>query len=273
VAFPCLVRAWPSSMGACTSARAPPADPALRKLELEGYKKGDGELTVLEDGDGTIGNLLRVEIFSASNVRNIVDGAKVKSSPFVKMDIGLHYPLETQKCRRNLNPEFNQTFKVVDYVPGTPIKFEMCHPAVKKLPEISLGTGMLRAELFKDDFNGTINLRDPGNENPERLTVLKVKVDWVDASSSLTKEMPSKFWIVRYRPIGLRTGPGIQATRVHVDLQPGEEFGVVEVVKGVNGQEYIRLADGRGWAFTKSPGTGDLLAEPLEAEPVENNDW
>jgi len=189
------------------------------------------------------------------------------------MDVGLHHPLETKKCRRNLNPEFDQTFEVVDYVPGTPIKFEMCHPAVKKLPEVSLGTGVLHAANFKDCFNGTVILRDPGNENPEKLTVLKVKIDWVNTSSSITTGMPSKLWIVRYRPIGLRTGPGIQATRVHIDLQPSEEFGVVEVIEAANGQEYLRLADGRGWAFTKSPGTGELLAEPLEAELPENSDW
>eukprot|EP00435_Cladocopium_sp_Y103_P073943 s386_g46.t1 len=51
-----------------------------------------------------------------------------------------------------------------------------------------------------------------------------------------------------------------------MQLQPGEVFPVSEVVKTGEDQTYLKLADGRGWAFTHSSRDGRQLCERLSPE-------
>lgn len=83
---------------------------------------------------------------------------------------------------------------------------------------------------------------------------------------SARRQREIEMWIARFRKLGLRSGPGTHEQRVGVDIHPGEEFGVIEIVAGAGGQEFLRLADGRGWAFTKSARDGECLAERLQAK-------
>jgi len=63
-------------------------------------------------------------------------------------------------------------------------------------------------------------------------------------------------------PLDLREAPDLEAGRTGESIFPGETFDVAEVVEAANSQCYLKLADGRGWAFTKSGRDGRLLAEP-----------
>eukprot|EP00931_Biecheleriopsis_adriatica_P093586 TRINITY_DN67312_c0_g1_i1.p1 TRINITY_DN67312_c0_g1~~TRINITY_DN67312_c0_g1_i1.p1 ORF type:complete len:136 (-),score=18.98 TRINITY_DN67312_c0_g1_i1:218-625(-) len=69
--------------------------------------------------------------------------------------------------------------------------------------------------------------------------------------------------------IAIRTDASIDARRTHHVLSNGEVFGVSEVVTparrsgiGYDPQQYLRLADGRGWAFTHSI-AGHEIAEEI----------
>lgn len=66
--------------------------------------------------------------------------------------------------------------------------------------------------------------------------------------------------------IGIRQGPDVNSPRTGMQLQPGEVFPVSEVVKTGEDQTYLKLADGRGWAFTHSSRDGRQLCERLSPE-------
>eukprot|EP00913_Durusdinium_trenchii_P018681 g17555.t1 len=65
--------------------------------------------------------------------------------------------------------------------------------------------------------------------------------------------------------IGIRAGPDTNSDRTGLQLQPGEIFEVEETVKQED-QTYLKLADGRGWAFTHSSRDGRMLCERLSAK-------
>jgi len=64
--------------------------------------------------------------------------------------------------------------------------------------------------------------------------------------------------------IGVRSGPDTASDRTGLQLRYGEVFAVAQVVEANHppGQQYLQLADGRGWGFTHSPKDGRCLAEP-----------
>lgn len=252
------------------------AQASARKAEIEAYKNASGNAGAAEelgDADGVAAaKLLCIDIISAKTLRNCVGGLmNRKSSPFVKCNVG-GVSFSTQIIKGNLNPKWEESFEVVDYTPGTDVTFEVFHPAVGKKPEICLGKAVLAAAAFAGDEGCAQDLTLTETGLKKGGSTLNIKVAWQSARTtekriSAFKEMPVEQWIVRYRPIGLRHGPGVSEKRVNVDLKPGEEFGVVELVEGADGQSYLRLSDGRGWAFTKSPKDGELLCERLDAEP------
>lgn len=57
-------------------------------------------------------------------------------------------------------------------------------------------------------------------------------------------------------PLVLRTAPSISAPRTMEQLRPGTIFAVDEQHLGDDGVLYLRLTDGRGWAFDMKPGVG-----------------
>eukprot|EP00931_Biecheleriopsis_adriatica_P093774 TRINITY_DN67496_c0_g1_i1.p1 TRINITY_DN67496_c0_g1~~TRINITY_DN67496_c0_g1_i1.p1 ORF type:complete len:217 (+),score=37.24 TRINITY_DN67496_c0_g1_i1:25-651(+) len=69
--------------------------------------------------------------------------------------------------------------------------------------------------------------------------------------------------------ISLRSAPDTSSDRTPHVLLPGEAFEVSQVLEGSAGQNYLLLADGRGWAFTQSPKTRQMIAEPCTREQVQ----
>jgi len=67
--------------------------------------------------------------------------------------------------------------------------------------------------------------------------------------------------------IGIRSGPDTSSERTSWTLPHGCIFEVSDIVEA-SGQVYLKLADGRGWAFTHSPKDGRLLAEPATDEDI-----
>lgn len=78
-----------------------------------------------------------------------------------------------------------------------------------------------------------------------------------------TLATPIKFKTMPGHTIGVRTQPAFFSPRTGAGLHG--EFDVIEISKGDKGQRYLRLADGRGWAFTRSL-EGDLIAHPVEGD-------
>jgi len=63
------------------------------------------------------------------------------------------------------------------------------------------------------------------------------------------------------RMLTLRKVPDIDGACTEKFLRPGEVFAVSQELEGSNGVKYLKLADGRGWAFDRKPGVG-ILCQP-----------
>ncbi|CAJ1345000.1 unnamed protein product [Effrenium voratum] len=70
--------------------------------------------------------------------------------------------------------------------------------------------------------------------------------------------------------IGIRKEPDVSSARTGLQLMPGEVFDVSEVLEAPDGQMYLKLADGRGWAFTRSSRDGRLLCQRVSDEEAEH---
>merc|ERR1719188_2050859 len=62
-------------------------------------------------------------------------------------------------------------------------------------------------------------------------------------------------------PLALRATPDINGPRTSNMLMPGEEFAVSEELPGAGGVLYLKLSDGRGWAFDHKPGFGSMCSK------------
>lgn len=249
-----------------------------RQDELNAYKNADNDAAApaedfAEEGGAVVNRIMQLEVISAKGLRDVV-GAVLRgkrSCPFVRCEVST-IKFHTETIKSNLNPTFNESFEVVDYPAGTPIEFSVWHPAVKKTPEICLGRCRLESSNFEaEGYEGELKLTDTAKKPKDGEASLKVKIVWQDTALivkqgriSAFKDLPVEQWTVRFRAIGLRCGPGVHETRANIDLRPGEEFGVVEIVEGFDEQKFLRLADGRGWAFVKSAKDGEILAEKID---------
>jgi len=65
--------------------------------------------------------------------------------------------------------------------------------------------------------------------------------------------------------IGIRQVPDVYGPRTGESIFPGQVFAVSEVIPAEGEQKYLRLADGRGFAFTISSKDGRLLAQEVSA--------
>lgn len=68
------------------------------------------------------------------------------------------------------------------------------------------------------------------------------------------------------RNLDLRSAAEIDGSRREEALNPGEVFEVSEEIKGTEGVLFLRLADGRGWAFDRKPGVGTLCVPHEEKQ-------
>jgi len=269
---------------------------AERQGQIDAYKEaaaanaakgGNADEVESMGGGGEAGaqqgpvRLLALEIISAKGLRDVVGGrlSGKKSSPFARIEMG-GIKVETDSVKNNLNPTWNDRREIVDAdeMVDLNINISVWHPEVKKKPEICLGRCTLDAKEYqKNGFEGDLKLNDTGLKKGDAF--IKIKASWAERANapnagriSAYRDQPVETWIVRFRAIGLRCGPGVHEERTKVDLVPGEEFNVVEAVDGANGQKFLRLQDGRGWAFLKSAKDGEILCERLDAieqTPVE----
>lgn len=72
---------------------------------------------------------------------------------------------------------------------------------------------------------------------------------------------PKDVWRFQPRQRGalvLRVRPGLDSPRSNQKLYPGDSFVVSEQRKGPSDLVFLKLADGRGWAFNRSPDVGTL---------------
>lgn len=65
----------------------------------------------------------------------------------------------------------------------------------------------------------------------------------------------------------VRAEPDVNAPRTPHVLSPGDAFGVSEELKGEDGVLYLKLADGRGWAFDRKPDVGVMCVRQPSAPP------
>eukprot|EP00929_Paragymnodinium_shiwhaense_P083407 TRINITY_DN4442_c0_g3_i2.p1 TRINITY_DN4442_c0_g3~~TRINITY_DN4442_c0_g3_i2.p1 ORF type:complete len:418 (-),score=62.38 TRINITY_DN4442_c0_g3_i2:120-1373(-) len=74
------------------------------------------------------------------------------------------------------------------------------------------------------------------------------------------------------RQVAVRRGPHFNSPPAtsnagqQICLNPGDAFAVAEVVQGMEGVLYLRLADGSGWLFDQMPGVGVLCQKLREDE-------
>lgn len=68
--------------------------------------------------------------------------------------------------------------------------------------------------------------------------------------------------------IRIRSGPSIGAAKTDYSLPPFSIFSVSEEVQGSDGVVYLKLLDGRGWAFDSVPAVGSLCV-PVSLEDVD----
>jgi hypothetical protein len=61
-------------------------------------------------------------------------------------------------------------------------------------------------------------------------------------------------------PLALRATPDVNGPRTSNMLMPGDEFAVSEEFQGAGGILYLKLSDGRGWAFDRKPGVGGMCS-------------
>mmetsp|Transcript_35160 Transcript_35160/g.81037 ORF Transcript_35160/g.81037 Transcript_35160/m.81037 type:complete len:190 (-) Transcript_35160:134-703(-) len=90
-----------------------------------------------------------------------------------------------------------------------------------------------------------------------------------DALKEAQEEEVLRFYKVVDHDMGinLRTEPETSSAGTAYVLVPGEAFQVSQVVR-IEKQEYLRLADGRGWAFTRSPKTHAVICESCTEQEV-----
>jgi len=79
----------------------------------------------------------------------------------------------------------------------------------------------------------------------------------------------ANIWVQRYGLPSLETRavPDVDGPRTGHLLMPGDSFLVAEELMGPSGVRYLRLADGRGWAFDYKPGVGPMCARYAHSAP------
>jgi len=134
--------------------------------------------------------------------------------------------------------------------------------------------------LFGDfEFGGEGN---SGDEDAEILAELDAAMEDSDDAAAEESAAPEtaqppaetgakKLWTYEVigKKLGIRKGPDVATTTVG-HLAPGEFFNVTQQVRGKDGRTYLRLADGRGWAYDRSAKDFDkVVVQELAVEPLE----
>lgn len=69
-------------------------------------------------------------------------------------------------------------------------------------------------------------------------------------------------------PLGIRPEPTITSGFNEHELKKGEIFDVSQMLRGIDGVLYLKLADGRGWVFEYKPGVGVMCVRQDAPKPV-----
>eukprot|EP00449_Zooxanthella_nutricula_P009942 CAMPEP_0198513768 /NCGR_PEP_ID=MMETSP1462-20131121/16266_1 /TAXON_ID=1333877 /ORGANISM="Brandtodinium nutriculum, Strain RCC3387" /LENGTH=478 /DNA_ID=CAMNT_0044243193 /DNA_START=21 /DNA_END=1454 /DNA_ORIENTATION=- len=93
------------------------------------------------------------------------------------------------------------------------------------------------------------------------------------ASSSASSAGKGSAW--RYdagdsQPLVIRAEPDVDGQRTKETLAPGSLFDVLEERLGIDGVLYLRLSDGRGWAFDRKPGVGTMCERFAQGAEADN---
>lgn len=102
----------------------------------------------------------------------------------------------------------------------------------------------------------------------EAAAVVLVDDDELEAATHRLRDLKAKTWryVITDLHMDLRKEPFVNGKRVPKHLNPGEEFLVEREQKGAEGITYLKLADGRGWAFDWKPGVGKMCERRYAAE-------
>lgn len=72
--------------------------------------------------------------------------------------------------------------------------------------------------------------------------------------------------------IGIRAGPSIEAPRIGQQVRNQDVFAVSEILDDEPPQQYLKLADGRGWVFTHSKDGEEIVKEITWEQAMEGLD-
>lgn len=75
------------------------------------------------------------------------------------------------------------------------------------------------------------------------------------------------------RNLSIRKVPDIDGACTEHFLYPSEVFAVSNELESPDGVKYLKLADGRGWAFDRKPGVGILCQAYGREDPVKPLPW
>lgn len=102
----------------------------------------------------------------------------------------------------------------------------------------------------------------------EAAAVVLVEESELEAATRRLRDLKARTW--RYVPtechMDLRREPKVNGERVRQQLNPGDIFLVSKEKRGSDGITYLRLEDGRGWAFDAKPGIGVMCERAYEDE-------
>lgn len=95
-----------------------------------------------------------------------------------------------------------------------------------------------------------------GGSFPEKRWGFFAVVVPQDTEEVVEPSAEDKLWVFKppeTRPLDIRTEPELKSKRSTETILPGVVFEVSEEKEGADGITYLKLADGRGWAFDKIP--------------------
>jgi len=89
------------------------------------------------------------------------------------------------------------------------------------------------------------------------------EIETLSESSVILSKSSALYFNTSASAIALRTAPDLAADRTIFSVAPGMTVLIAKVVEGNggDGQQFLELADGKGWAFTKHPTQGHTLMQ------------
>ena len=116
-------------------------------------------------------------------------------------------------------------------------------------------------ESKKEDKVPPLAPRTPESSQAQAATVARPRIALTTTLCDVWVYAP-----VNSYPVQLRCGPQISSAPTGAVLSAGEAFCTSAEERGSDGVLYLKLADGRGWAFETKPGVGTMCVRPSASE-------